>query len=125
MVASSRTDPAGTFVPAFGWSRARTALVVDGLLQRLPADDPQRRALQARARAAVRECGCKLGGLFLGGALLLTPVYVIATRDFSIWSGVRSVAFVFGAAVAGKLIGLALAWARLVLLHRTLLRTLR
>lgn len=81
--------------------------------------------MQARARAAGRDCGCKLGGFFLAGALLLTPVYFVATRDLSIRAALASVAFVFGAAVGGKLIGLTLAWARLVSLHRTLTRRLR
>ena len=125
MVGPSRTDPAATSVRGFAWSRSRTSLLVDDLLARVPAGDPEKVALEARARAHRRDCGCAMGGAFLGVALLLMLAYVAATVDLSIRTALASATFVLLATLLGKLTGLALAWARLALLQRSLARKLQ
>lgn len=124
MVGPSRTDPAASFVQGFAWSRSRTAHRIDDLLARVPADDPEKAALEARARAHSRDCGCAMSGAFLGVALLLTLVYVAATVDLSIRTALASAMFVLLATLLGKLTGLLLAWVKLAVLHRSLSRKL-
>ncbi|HZO96087.1 MAG TPA: hypothetical protein VFB42_01825 [Gaiellaceae bacterium] len=103
-------------------SRARPRPSVDDLLARLPAAGPERRALEARARAHSRDCGCALGGVFLTAALVAVPAYVVAAGDHRVRTLAAGALALLGAAAAGKLAGLALARARLALLRRTLLR---
>ena len=119
------TSPAAAFPPVPAWSRARTAELVDELLARLPGDDPERREAQARAGAYSRDCGCGLGGAFLGGAVLLVAGYVAATGDLGARTLLGSVLALFLAASLGKLTGILVASVRLALLHRSLARHLR
>jgi small-conductance mechanosensitive channel len=120
-----RRDSAATFDRGVPWSRLRTAVLVDDLLARVPADDPEKVALVARARAHSRDCGCAMGGVFLGVALLLALGYVAATVDLSLRTALASSIFVLLATVVGKLTGLLVAWVRLALLRRSLTRKLR
>jgi hypothetical protein len=120
-----RADSAATFFRGFPWTRSGIAALVDDLLAHVPRDDPERAELVARARKYSRDCGCAIGGAFLGAALLLALAYLAATQDVSVRSLVGGPLGVFVATVVGKLIGLLLAWVRLVVLYRSLARGLR
>jgi hypothetical protein len=63
-----------------------------------------------------------MGGAFLGAALLLTLAFFAVTRSVELRSVAAAVLFVFVATVLGKLLGLLLSWARLVVLGRSLTR---
>jgi hypothetical protein len=97
---------------------------IDALLARLPADDPERATLQARAVAYSAECGCKLGATFLAGALVLAVVYLALAGPGLLTCGV-ALAFVFIATIVGKLIGLLVASVKLSFLRWSLSRRLR
>jgi hypothetical protein len=120
-----RTDSAATFFEGFPWTRSAIAPLVDHLLAHVPRDDPERAELVSRARKYSRDCGCAMGGAFLGVAVLLTIAYLTATLDVSVRSLVAGAVCVFAATVVGKLIGLLLAWVRLVVLYRSLSRRRR
>ena len=96
---------------------------MDALLAAWPPDDPERAALQARARKYGRECGCALGGAFATAALVGAAVY-LAAGHLGVATAAASVLLVFVAAGSGKLLGLLLASLRLVLLRRSLVRRL-
>jgi hypothetical protein len=113
---SNRRSP----VPAV----SRTAHV-DELLARLPADDPDRAALQARATTYSQDCGCTMGVAFLAGSLLLALAYFTSTGDFNARRAIAGLLFVLGAALSGKAAGLVLASLKLALLRRSLLRKIR
>jgi hypothetical protein len=104
------------------WSRARTVRRVEDGLARLAPDDPDRAELAVRARSYARDCGCAMSGVFLGAALLLTIAFFAATRSVDLRSLTAAVLFVFVATLLGKLLGLLLAWVRLVALARSLTR---
>ena len=97
---------------------------IDALLARLPADDPERAALYARAVAYSTDCGCALGAAFLAGAFVLASIYLAVTGIDLLTCGI-ALAFVFVATAVGKLTGLLVASLKLALLRRSLSRRLR
>jgi hypothetical protein len=98
---------------------------IDVLLARFPTADPERVAIGARASAYSRDCGCKMGALFLAGALLLVVVYFLWVGAVSFRTGVAGIVFIFVAAVSGKAAGLGLASLKLALLRRSVLQKLQ
>jgi hypothetical protein len=102
----------------------RAAQTVDRLLAELPPDDPERKALEARAVEYGRACGCSEGALFLAVAVVVTAVYVVVWGAVDLQTGIASLVFVFAAALVGKLAGLLLARLRLRLLGRSIARRL-
>jgi hypothetical protein len=102
-----------------------TTHAVDTLLARLPAEHPEKAALQARAVEYSQECGCTMGAAFLAGALLLALIYLTAVGGFGFRTGVASATFVLVAALSGKLTGLLLATLKLMLLRRSISQKLR
>ena len=78
--------------------------------------DAELRLWEKRLDDDLRECGCKLGGYFLSGGLLGVVVLTIAYWSFLRAAPVRALVLMLltlvACAVAGKLIGLALARAR-------------
>jgi len=98
---------------------------IDALLARFSTDDPVRAAIQARANAYSRDCGCKMGALFLVGALLLVVVYFLGVGAVSFRTSVAGIVFIFVAAVSGKAAGLGLASLKLALLRRSVLQKLQ
>jgi hypothetical protein len=125
VVRSVRTHAAATFVRGYPWSRSRIAPLVDDLLAQISRGDPERVGLVARARKHSRDCGCAMGGALLGVAVLLTLAYFAATLDVTVRGVFAGVLFVVAATLFGKLIGLVLARAKLVLLYRSLSRRLQ
>jgi len=121
MVRRVRTGTA-TFSRAFPWTRSGIAPLVDDLLVDISRDDPERVELVARARKHSRDCGCSMGAAFLGVAVLLTLAYLAATLEVSVRGVFAGALFVVVATLLGKLIGLLLAWVKLVVLYRSLLR---
>jgi hypothetical protein len=120
-----------TLVREFGSNRrspvpavSRTAHV-DALLAHLPADDPDRAALQARATTYSRDCGCTIGAAFLAGSLPLAFAYFTLTGGLSIRRGIAGLLFVLIASLSGKAAGLVLASLKLALLRRSILRKIR
>ena len=98
------------------------------ILERLLAARPDRRdALRPYVQQAKRlrnECGCAMSGAFLVGAIGLLIVHYLFFRDIIRVSlpgeVLAAVAFVFGAGLIGKAVGIGIARARLVLLYRHL-----
>lgn len=103
----------------------RTARTVDGLLARLPSDDPERPALEARASGYARACGCSTGALFLVASTIVAAVYFAAGGELAFQTVLASIGFVVAASLLGKLVGLAAATLRLRLLGRSIDRRLR
>jgi hypothetical protein len=99
-----------------------SARAVERLLAELPAGDPERAALQARANRYAGECGCKAGSVAMALALVLTPAVIAVRGEFGLLTLVVGVGAVFAAAVAGKAAGLLLARVRLALLRVSLAR---
>lgn len=102
----------------------RAAEAVDALLAQVPADDPERPALQARAGKYSRECGCALAGAFLAAALLLALIHFATGGHLGLRTGVEGALFVLGAAALGKAVGLLQAQLKLAWLRRLLSRKL-
>jgi VIT1/CCC1 family predicted Fe2+/Mn2+ transporter len=94
------------------------------LLYSFPEERQRLRPYVDRAEAYRNECGCSMGGAFLLGSLGLLILYAFLFEGFAgsnVLNGVlRASAFVFGAAVAGKLTGIGIARIRLALLYRQL-----
>ena len=124
MVRPVRTDAAATFSRGLPRTRSGIASLVDDLLALISRDDPERVELVARARKHSRDCGCAMGGAFLGIAVLLTLGYLAATPDVSARSVLAGALFVVITTLLGKLLGLLLAWVKLVVLYRSLSRRL-
>jgi hypothetical protein len=98
---------------------------VDVLLVQMHAGDAERIALQTRARAYSRECGCAMGAIFLAATLALTLTYFATIGDFRVETGIASVILVFLASMLGKMTGLVLARAKLAVLRWSLARRLQ
>jgi hypothetical protein len=98
---------------------------VDALLARVPADDPDRVALQSRAAAYSQDCGCRMGAVFLAGSLLVTLASIAKAGGLTVWKGIAGLVFVLIAAMFGKAVGLVLASLKLALLRRSISRRLR
>jgi hypothetical protein len=98
---------------------------VDALLARLPADDPERATLQARAAAYSSDCGCAMGAAFMAGASLVALLYFVFAHGLGFWPGLAGLAFVLVATMVGKLAGLLVASLKLAFLRRSLSRRLR
>lgn len=98
-------------------------LALDQLFRALPEERERLSPYLKRAQAFSSECGCSLGGAFLTVALAGIVVYAIA-GGFAGAAPLRAVlltvAFLFAAGITGKLIGIAVARIRLVLLCREL-----
>jgi hypothetical protein len=103
----------------------RVAFEIDRLLAKVPPDDPAKAMFQARARAYSRECGCKLGGIFLAVSWVLGLAYFAARGELGLRTGIASFIFAVFASVLGKLTGLLLASVRLALLRRSLSKNLQ
>jgi nitrate reductase gamma subunit len=95
------------------------------LLAHLRVDDPERAALQSRAAAYSRDCGCAMGAAFVVGALLLSLSYFTLVAAPSFRTVIVGVVFVLAAALSGKAVGLLLAALKLALLRRSISRKLR
>ncbi len=97
--------------------------VLDRLLRSLPDERHRLLPYVRRAEAYRTECGCRMGGVFLAAALGFC-VFTLMLRGFPTahLAGVllRGLALIFGAGIAGKLTGIALARLRLALLYRRL-----
>jgi hypothetical protein len=95
---------------------------VDAAIARMSWDDGEKSRVRARARRHYHACGCALSGAFLVLATLAFLASLVLSNRFS-WSLVPLGAVgVFGAGLVGKAIGIGWARARLVLLHRSLVR---
>lgn len=103
----------------------RTTRTVDALLARLPSDDPEKPALQARASGYSRACGCSTGALFLVASTILAAVYFAAGGELAVRTVLAGIGFVLAASLLGKIVGLATATLRLRLLGRSIDRRLR
>ena len=98
------------------------------ILERLLAARPDRRdALRPyvrKVKALRNECGCAMSGAFLVGAIGLLIVHYLFLLDIVRLSLLGEVlggaAFVFGAGLIGKALGIAVARLRLALLYRGL-----
>jgi VIT1/CCC1 family predicted Fe2+/Mn2+ transporter len=101
-----------------------TSAVIDDLLARLP-DGPERRALQARARAYAGDCGCTTGGAFLVGAVPLALLYVLFTGNHSGVTIIAALVSVIIAGIVGKAFGLALASLKMAMLRWSVSRQLQ
>jgi hypothetical protein len=97
---------------------------VDALATRLPSADPRRAQLRARIAMLGDECGCKMAGVFLVCAAVLTVAYLLAAQRLNLASSLLALGFVFAMTMLGKLVGLSMARVRLLLLRRSVFRQL-
>lgn len=88
----------------------------------LPGDSHEKSRLQQRVRTYRAECGCGMSGVFLVIAFLVTVFHQFYAGSFDWRSVVAGVAFIVGAALAGKALGIAWARTRLLLLRRSIAR---
>jgi len=99
----------------------RAESVLDRLLRSLPDEREHLRPYVDRAKALSSECGCAMGGAFMVAALALVIGFEIVNagspHSSVIVRVLRDAAIVFGAGVAGKLTGLAIARVRLAWLY--------
>ena len=103
---------------------SRTLHEVYAVIARMPGDEGEKSRLREMARRYHRACGCGLSGLFLIVAILAC-VACLALADPFRWSLIAiSVAGSFCAGFLGKAIGIGWARARLMLMHRSLVRRL-
>ncbi|HEU4656731.1 MAG TPA: hypothetical protein VFR97_04370 [Capillimicrobium sp.] len=98
---------------------------IDALLARLPADSPETARIRQRAKTYRDACGCVVAAWFMVSALVLAIVRVATAGDLTLGAGARVGAFVIGAGMAGKALGLLVARARLALLRRQVARRIR
>ena len=102
----------------------RSETVLDTLLRSLPDEREHLRPYIDRAKALSSECGCSMGGAFMVTALALVVGYEVVSAGSAqpgvIGRVLRDGAIVFGAGIAGKLTGLAVARVRLAWLYREL-----
>jgi hypothetical protein len=101
------------------------ARTVDGLIARLPPDDPDKEVLQARAARYGRACGCSAGAFFLTAATLLVAAYFAFAGDLGVLSALAGLGVVVAATIVGKLVGMSLATLRMGMLRRSVDRRLR
>lgn len=98
--------------------------VLEQLLRSLPEERESLRPYVERAEAYSNECGCSMGGAFLAGSLGLLILYSflfnVIGRGGVLAAALWGTAFVFGASIAGKATGIAIARIRLALLIRRL-----
>jgi hypothetical protein len=80
--------------------------------------------LQERVRKYQTECGCGMSGMFLIVAFLASVLHLMCADSFSWRSAAAGVVLIVGAAFVGKILGIAWARARLLLLRRSLARQL-
>lgn len=98
------------------------------ILERLLTAFPERREALLpyveRAKRYRNDCGCAMSGAFLIAAILAVAAWTLrhggVGRPGPLAGLALAVAFVFGAGVAGKLLGVGVARLRLALLYRAL-----
>ena len=95
---------------------------VDAAIARMPWDDGEKSRIRGRARRYYHACGCGLGGAFLALAIPALVAGLLAADRFSLILLLLGVVGVFCAGLFGKAIGIGWARARLMLLHRSLVR---
>ncbi|MDQ3982776.1 MAG: hypothetical protein M3271_08885 [Actinomycetota bacterium] len=98
----------------------RLARRVDALAVRLADGDARKVEVRRRIAALDDECGCTMGGIFLGVAAGLAVAYFLIGGGFGLGSGLSAAGFVFGASLLGKAFGLGAAKLRLLRLQRLL-----
>jgi len=96
--------------------------ILQRLLQERPDDRDRFQLYVRRAKAYRNECGCAMSGAFLIAAALLVVAGSL-WRPGAFTGGfffplLADAGLVFGAAIAGKLAGIAIARLRLALLYR-------
>lgn len=100
--------------------------ILDYLLQTRPDKREELLPYVAKVKQYSNECGCSLGGKFLGAAFLLCALRFLLAGPAAFRNPARqflfAILFVFFASMAGKLIGIGLAKLRLAHLHRQLIQ---
>ena len=98
----------------------RAARRADALARLLPDTDPGKETARACIARLGNECGCAMGGAFLIAASLLFAAYAVLFGELGVRLVVLGVVFVFVASMLGKLTGILIAVARLVVIRRRL-----
>jgi hypothetical protein len=97
---------------------------IDRLWRLLPEERPRLRPYVERAEAYRKDCGCSMGGAFLVGSFGLVILDGVLFGGFARGSVLtvvlRGAAWVFGATIIGKLVGIGIARFRLTRLYRRL-----
>ena len=121
MLRAVRTRAA--FTRGVPWTGPGIAWRLEELLARIPGED--RGELLAQARALSKDCGCAIGGASFCIALPLAAVYLATTPGMDLGHLTAGALFVLVMTVLGKLMGLFVAWARLLALYWSSSRRLR
>jgi hypothetical protein len=91
-----------------------------------PGEHDTLRPYVDRAKSYRNDCGCAAGGFFVAVTIVTLIFYGIAYRGYYVdhWLAglISAAAYLFGAAFAGKMLGIGLARVRLVLLGHELRR---
>ena len=82
--------------------------------------EPTVEELRARLASLAAECGCTMGGVFLGIALVAAILYFLVTGAPGLQSGLAALGLIFLASVTGKLVGIGAARIRMARLRRML-----
>ncbi len=97
--------------------------ILEHLLRAHPEEHKRLQPYVHRAKIYYNECGCAMSGAFFVSAALLVPAIEVWRHGFFQGGPARLLscaAFVLGAAIAGKFVGIAIARVRLALLYRDL-----
>lgn len=101
-------------MPLFGWHAQRSVSVRSHAL-----DDRSRTRWERRITLWLTACGCQSGALAAVGVLVWR---IVVSSELTFGSAAAHLAWVFGAAVAGKIVGLVVARLMLVVDLRRLSR---
>jgi hypothetical protein len=100
----------------------RNVGVLEQLWRALPDEREKLRPYVEKAKSYRNECGCAMGGIFLIGALALLILDGLSFHGISgggwLARALCGSAFVFGASILGKAIGIGVARMRLALVYR-------
>lgn len=89
-----------------------------------PSEREELRPYAEKARAYRNECGCSMGAAFLAASIVIlvirSAVFHFAVNGRWFMAIVHAIVLMLGAAILGKLVGIAAARIRLLLLYRDL-----
>lgn len=105
----------------------RLADKAQAFLASLPEDSKDKTYYRDKIKAYSNECGCSMGATFLLGAVGVLAVYLcLATnwQDFHLTKGLLlALTSIIGSSICGKLIGIAVARVRLLMLYRSICKS--
>lgn len=100
----------------------KTLLKIEQLLNNSPNKEFDKSYYLEKAKKYSNECGCSLGGVGVVISMVIFVSYVLFASEISILKTFSiGLFFIFLSAIMGKLLGIGIAKARLLLLYKALL----